>query len=254
MNPKLSVILICMNEESRIRRCLESVKWVDEIIVVDSGSKDKTLDIVGEYTDKVFVNTDWQGFGPQKKLAESKASNDWVLSLDSDEVVSEELRDEIIELMSHVEDETVYRLNRLTNFCYKFIKHSGWHPDRIVRLYNKQYYHFNDAYVHEAVQCKGAKRIDLKGKLYHFTFESLEDYMDKRNSYAKAWAESQFKKGRKAGVFKIISHSLFAFIRHYIIRLGVLDGYHGFLISVIQMQYTFNKYNFLKFKRENNEE
>ena len=250
MTKQLSVIIICKNEESRIRRCLESVQWADEIVVVDSGSTDKTLDIVGEFTDRVYINSDWPGFGPQKKLAESKASNDWVLSLDSDEVVSKELRDEIIALMDYVDNKTVYRLNRLTSFCYKFIKHSGWHPDRIVRLYNKTNYHFNDAYVHEAVECPGAKRVDLKGKLYHYTFESLEIYMAKRNLYAKSWAESQFKKGRKVGVFEIIAHSLFAFIRHYFIRLGVLDGYHGFLISVIQMQYTFNKYNYLKFKQK----
>jgi len=250
MIKKLSVIIICMNEETRIRRCLESVKWVDEIVVVDSGSTDKTLEIVAEYTNKIFTNTDWQGFGPQKKLAESKASNEWILSLDSDEMVSDELRDEIVQLMSNVNEKTVYRLNRLTNFCYKFIKHSGWYPDRIVRLYNKKHYHFNDAYVHEAVDCKGAKKVDLKKDLYHFTFESLEEYIDKRNRYAKSWADSQFKKGRKVGVLTIVSHSLFAFVRHYFIRLGVLDGYHGFLIATIQMQYTFNKYNFLKFKNK----
>jgi len=216
--------------------------------VVDSGSTDKTLDIVAEFTDKIFINAEWPGFGLQKRLAESKAENDWVLSLDADEVVSEELRDEIISLMDGVDEKAVYRVNRLTNFCHKFIRHSGWHPDRIVRLYNKKHYHFNDADVHESVECKGAKKIDLKGKLYHFTFESLEEYMDKRNGYARLWADSQFRKGKKVNVFSILLHSFFAFVRHYFIRLGMLDGYHGFLISVIQMQYTFNKYNYLKFK------
>jgi len=248
MKNKLSVIIICMNEEARIRRCLESVVWADEIVVVDSGSTDKTLDIVSEFTDKIFLNEDWPGFGLQKRFAESKATHNWVLSLDADEVVSEQLRDEIILLMDRVDDQVVYRVNRLTNFCYKFIKHSGWHPDRIVRLYNKKHYHFNDADVHESVDCKAAKKVNLKGKLYHYTFESLEDYMDKRNGYARSWAESQYKKGKKVNVLSIISHSLFAFVRHYFIRLGLLDGYHGFLISVIQMQYTFNKYNYLKFK------
>lgn len=248
MNNKISVTIICKNEESRIRKCLDSVSWVDEIVVVDSGSTDKTLDIVGEYTDKIVINKDWPGFGLQKKLAVNTASNDWILSLDSDEVVSDELRDEIQDLMTKLDDKTVYRLNRLTSFCHKFIRHSGWHPDRIVRLFNKRYYNFNDAPIHEAVDCKSAKRVDLKGKLFHFTFESLEDYMDKRNSYARSWAENQYKKGKKVRVISIVVHSLFAFIRHYFIRLGILDGYHGFLISVIQMQYTFNKYNFLKFK------
>jgi len=248
MKSKLSVTIICKNEESRIRRCLESVNWVDEIVVVDSGSTDKTLEIVAEYTDKIFSNVDWPGFGLQKKLAVEKASNNWILALDSDEVVSENLKTEIIDCLKNADEKTVYRVNRLTNFCDKFIYHSGWHPDKIVRLFNKKYYTYNEKHVHETVECKSATKIDLKGKLLHYTFESLEDYMDKRNGYAKAWADSQYAKGRKVGLFEIITHSLFAFIRHYIIRLGFLDGYHGFLISVIQVQYTFNKYNFLKFK------
>ena len=250
MKNDISVIIICKNEEQRIRRCLESVTWADEIVVVDSGSTDNTLDIVKEYTDRVFVNEDWPGFGPQKRLAEDKASHNWILAIDSDEVVSDELRDEILKVITTADEKTVFRINRLTNFCNKFIRHSGWHPDRIVRLYNKAHYHYNDAYVHESVDCKGARKTDLKGLLLHYTFQSLEEYMDKRNGYAKAWAEAQFKKGRKAGLVEMLLHTLFAFIRHYIIRLGVLDGYHGFLISVIQMQYTFNKYNFLKFKNK----
>jgi len=245
---KISVAIICKNEESRIRQCLESVRWADEIVVVDSGSTDKTLDVVAEYTDNIFVNSVWPGFGLQKKLAVDKTSNDWVLALDSDEVVSEELRDEIIEQMSVADEKTVFRVNRLTFFCNKFIYHSGWHPDKIVRLFNKKHYQYNEALVHEAVACKGASRIDLKGKLFHYTFDTLEVYMDKRNGYAKIWADSQYKKGRKTGALEIMVRTLFAFIRHYFIRLGFLDGYHGFLISIIQMQYTFNKYNFLKFK------
>jgi len=248
MKTKLSVAIICKNEESRIKRCLESVSWVDEIVVVDSGSTDKTLEIVSEFTDKIFINADWPGFGLQKRLAVDKATNNWVLALDSDEVVSEELKNEIVKCLQSADEKTVFRLNRLTYFCNKFIYHSGWHPDKIVRLFNKKHYQYNDASIHESVNCKEAKKIDLKGKLFHYTFESLEKYIDKRNSYAKAWAESQFKKGKKASVIKILFHTLFAFIRHYILRLGVLDGYHGFLISVIQMQYTFNKYNFLRFK------
>jgi len=252
MKLKISATIICKNEEGRIRRCLESIAWVDEIIVVDSGSTDKTLDVVAEYTDKIYVNSDWPGFGLQKRLAVEKASNEWVLALDSDEVVSDELRDEITQLQCDIDETTVYRVNRLTFFCGKFIYHSGWHPDKIVRLFNKKHYQYNDAFVHETVDCKGAKKIDFKGKLFHYTFDSLEEYIDKRNRYAKAWANSQHEKGRKASMFEMLVRTGFAFIRHYILRLGVLDGYHGFLISVIQMQYTFNKYNFLKFKNISN--
>lgn len=247
MNKKISAIIICKNEARIIKQCLESVKWADEIVLLDSGSTDNTLEIAAEFTDKIFTNTDWPGFGPQKRLAESYASNDWILAIDSDEIISDELRDEIIEMLESADDKEVFRFNRLTHFCGKFIRHSGWYPDKIVRLYNKKHYHYNDAYVHESVDCNDAKKTDLKGAFFHYTNDTLESYINKRNGYALAWAENQHKKGKRTNIFSIIAHSAFAFIRHYIIRLGFLDGYHGFLISVIQMQYTFNKYNFLKF-------
>jgi len=248
MRNKISAIIICKNEEKNIRRCLESIEWVDEIVVVDSGSSDSTLDIVSEFTNIFFVNTEWPGFGLQKRLAEEKASNNWILAIDSDEVVDDELREEILAVLEIGEEKTVYRINRLTNFCGKFINHSGWHPDRIVRIYNKKYYHYNDALVHESVDCAGAKKVNLKGFLLHYTFQTLELHMEKQNVYAKAWSEEQFKKGRKVKIYEMIYRSIFSFIRQYILRFGFLDGYQGFLISVIQMQYTFNKYSFLIFK------
>jgi (heptosyl)LPS beta-1,4-glucosyltransferase len=245
---KISAIIICKNEAINIRRCLESIQWADEIIVVDSGSTDSTLDIVAEYTDKVFINTEWPGYGLQKRLAESKAANDWLLAIDADEVVTEQLRGAIIEILGAAAEKTVYRVNRLTNFYNKFIKHSGWHPDRIVRVYNKKHYRYNEALVHESVSCEQACKVDLPGLLLHYTFQSLEEHMDKQNLYAKAWSEDQYRKGRKVRLYEMLFRSLFAFFRQYVIRLGVLDGYPGFLISVIQMQYTFNKYSLLKFK------
>ncbi|MDQ1362224.1 MAG: Two-domain glycosyltransferase [Pseudomonadota bacterium] len=248
MNKRISAVIICKNEEARIKSCLQSVKWADEIVVLDSGSNDRTLEIASEFTDKIYINIDWKGFGPQKRLAESYATSDWVLSIDSDEVVSEILRNEIIAAVNSADENSVFRLNRLTYFCGKFIRHSGWYPDRIVRLYNKKHYHYNDAFVHEAVYCDGARVVNLKGDLLHYQILSLEDYIDKRNKYARAWADNHYAKGKSTNIAEIVLRSLFAFFRHYIIRLGVLDGYHGFLISVIQMQYTFNKYNFLRFR------
>ena len=249
MNKQITVAIICKNEEQRIEKCLESVKWADEIVLVDSGSTDATLEIARRYTDRIFVHTEWKGFGPQRQVAESYASHDWILAIDSDEVVSDELRNEIISAITDANEQNVYRLNRLTRFCGKFIRHSGWHPDRIVRLYNKKYYHYNNAFVHEAVDCREAKKIDLHGELLHYQMDSLEDYIDKRNRYARDWAEAQYAKGRKTNVAEILARCFFAFFRHYIIRLGILDGYHGVLIATIQMQYTFNKYNFLKFRQ-----
>lgn len=248
MNNKISVVIICKDEAKRIRRCLESVCWADEIVIVDSGSADKTLDIAREFTENIFDHHDWQGFGCQRRIAEDKASNDWILAIDSDEVLSLELQQEIKSVIESADENEVFRLNRLTHFCGKFIRHSGWYPDRIVRLYNKKKYRYNDAFVHEAVACKGAKIIDLKGMFFHYTADSLKEYIDKRNRYADAWAKRQQDKGKRAYILQILARPIFAFFRHYIFRLGFLDGYHGFLIAVIQMQYTFNKYNFLFFK------
>lgn len=249
MNVKISVAIICKNEARRIRRCLESVAWADEIIVVDSGSTDNTLEIVSEFTDNIYEHHDWQGFGLQRRIAEDKASNDWILAIDSDEVISDELQAEISLVIGTADDNEVFRLNRLTHFCGKFIRHSGWHPDRIVRLYNKNIFRYNDAFIHESVACNGAKTKDLKAILFHYPTDSLEEYIDKRNRYARDWAKRQFEKGRRASILQIILRPPFAFFRHYVLRLGILDGYHGFLVSMIQMQYTFNKYNFLLFKK-----
>lgn len=250
MNTKISVAIICKNEAKRIRRCLESIKWADEIVIVDSGSTDDTLNIAREFTDKIFEYKNWQGFGNQRRIAEDKTNNDWILAIDSDEVLSQDLQKEINSVIEQADDSKVYRFNRLTHFCGKFIRHSGWFPDKIVRLYNKNKFRYNDAFVHESVACKGAEVMDLKGAFFHYTTDSLDEYIDKRNRYAQAWAKRQYDKGKRAYMLQILTRPLFAFFRHYILRLGVLDGYHGFLIAVIQMQYTFNKYNFLKFKSD----
>ena len=163
MNTKISVAIICKNEAARIRRCLDSVSWADEIVVVDSGSVDDTLDIAREFTDKIFEYHNWQGFGRQRQIAEDKATNDWILAIDCDEVLPADLKREILSCIDAVTDNEVFRFNRMTYFCGKFIKHSGWYPDRIVRLYNKNKFRYNDALVHESVNCKGSKIIDLKG-------------------------------------------------------------------------------------------
>ncbi len=252
MKQKVSAILICQDEENRIRKCLDSITWADEIVVVDSGSTDKTLEIAAEYTSRIIINSDWQGFGAQKKLAEDNATYDWIFSIDCDEVVNEELKSEILEVLDVADEKNVYQINRLTNFCGQFIKHSGWHPNWIVRLYNKKYYHFNNALVHEKVDSKNAKKVNLKsGYLLHYTFTTLEDYIEKRNGYAKTWAESKYINKRKnVSVTTVLVHAYFAFIKHYFFNLGFLDGYPGFLISMIQFQYTFNKYNYLMLKQK----
>lgn len=243
--PKLSVCIICKNEEKKIEACLASVAWADEIILLDSGSTDNTIDIATRHTKNIHVRDDWAGFGEQRRRAEDLASNSWIFALDSDEIVTDELRTEIQEQLLLAQPENVYVLNRLTNFCGKFIYHSGWYPDPIARIYNKNHYRYNTKLVHESLECDGAIKVNLTKNLLHYTFDDLNNYLIKRNKYAAEWAKERYKNGKRAHILKAISSSCFAFIRHYFLRRGFLDGHTGLLISVIQMQYTFNKYMLL---------
>lgn len=248
--PKLSVCIICKNEQAKIENCLQSVLWADEIILVDSGSTDKTIEIAKKYTDKIFIRDDWEGFGEQRRRAENYASNDWILAIDSDEVIPASLADEIKLKLNEIPDEAVLVLNRLSQFCGKFIYHSGWHPDPIVRVYNKKKYSYNQNLVHESVDCKGAQKVKLKEKLLHYTFDTIEQYQSKIDRYAIDWAEDRFRKGKKISKIRPYSSAIFAFIRHYLLRLGFLDGAAGWKISNIQMRYTFDKYHKLEQKNK----
>lgn len=248
---KISVCIICKNEESKIADCLTSVSWADEIVIVDSGSTDNTLEIAKKFTDKIFIEADWQGFGEQRRRAESYASNEWVFALDCDEVVSEDLKNEIISKMVDAKDNEVLCVNRLTNFCGKFIYHSGWYPDRIARIYNKNIFRYNTALVHEALDCKNARKKHLKGDLLHFQYDDIYQYINKRNKYAKLGADAKVRKGKKGSLLEATGSAVFAFIRHYFLRLGFLDGRLGFTIAIIQMQYTFNKYLFAYYHTNN---
>lgn len=243
--PKLSVCIICKNEEKKIEACLASVSWADEIILLDSGSTDNTIEIASRYTKNVHTNEDWQGFGIQRRRAEDLASNDWIFALDSDEIVTDELRSQIQTELLSAQPNNVYILNRLTNFCGKFIYHSGWYPDPIARIYNKNHFRYNSKLVHESLECVGATKIIINENLLHYTFDGLSDYLNKRNGYAAEWAKEKHGNGKTANTLKALGSSCFAFIRHYFLRRGFLDGRIGLLISIIQMQYTFNKYMLL---------
>jgi len=252
---KLSICIICKNEESKIATCLASVSWADEIIIVDSGSTDRTLEIAKEYTDKIYIETDWQGFGFQRRRAESYATNDWVFAIDCDEIVSENLKLDIIDKLSKAKNTDVFRINRFTNFCGQFIYHSGWYPDRIARVYNKNVIRYNNSLVHEALDFKKAskvQKINLKGDLLHYQYTDLYQYINKINSYAILSAKDKYKKGKKGGLTRATFSAIYAFIRHYFLRRGFLDGRLGFTIAMIQMQYTFNKYMYAYYLYKDN--
>jgi glycosyltransferase involved in cell wall biosynthesis len=235
----LSVIIITKNEALNIRECLESAKWADEIIVVDSGSTDATVDICREFTRHVYTH-DWPGFGIQKNRALNYAIQDWVLSLDADERVTPELRSEIENTML-AGTATGYEIPRLSSFCGRYMHHSGWHPDYVTRLFLRNKGQFSNDLVHERVIINGVVGR-LKHSLLHESFRDLDQLLAKMNHYSTAGAVMLGKKGRDATLTQAISHGLWAFIRSYFIRAGFLDGREGFMLAVSTAEGTYYRY------------
>lgn len=237
---RLSVILITMNEAANIRACLESVDWADEIVVVDAGSTDGTLEIAREFTSHVYLHPDWPGFGPQKNHALDYATGDWVLSLDADERVTPELRAEIAAVLASPHAEG-YRIPRLSSFCGRFMHHSGWRPDYVLRLFRRDKGRFSDALVHEAVQLQG--RIDnLKHDLLHYSYRDLDDVLLKLNGYSSAAAEMLERRGKRGGLARALFHGFWAFFRTYFLRAGFLDGREGFVLAVMNAENSYYRY------------
>ncbi|WP_341502691.1 glycosyltransferase family 2 protein [Gallaecimonas sp. GXIMD4217] len=240
---KLSAVIITKDVAEDLPACLDSIKgWVDEIVVLDSGSSDDTLAIAEAAGARVFQSADWPGFGPQRQRAQEYAQGDWLLWLDADEVVTPELKAGILAAVADDRRQTVYRANRLTDFFGRFIKHSGWYPDRIVRLYRRDEYQYDDALVHEKVSCGGAQVEDLPGHLLHYTTGDFTSYLQKSVRYANDWAEGKARRGKQAGLTSACLHGLGAFVRKYLLQRGFLDGKHGFLLAMFTAHYAFNKY------------
>ena len=235
----LSVIIITKNEALNIRECLESVKWAEEIIVVDSGSTDNTVAICREFTPHVFTH-DWPGFGIQKNRALAYATKDWVLSLDADERVTPELRAEIETTMREGKAQG-YELPRLSSFCGRFMHHSGWYPDYVTRLFLRNQGQFSNDLVHERVIIKGSVG-QLKNNLLHESFRDLDQLLAKMNHYSTAGAVMLGKKGREATLNQAILHGLWAFIRSYFLRAGFLEGQEGFMLAVSTAEGTYYRY------------
>jgi len=237
---KLSVVIITKNEEHNIRRCLESVKWADEIILVDSQSTDKTVDIAGEYGAKIF-SPEWKGYGFAKREGVNNASGEWVLSIDADEEVTPELAEEIKMILTADEIYDGYLINRHTNFMGKWINHCGWYPDYLLRLFRKGSGNFNDAVIHEKVEIKGKTR-ELKSKLLHYSYPTMEAYLERFNQYTTIGAEAALASGKKAGNFDIVFRPFISFIDHFLTHQGFQDGIEGFIISVMSSVAVMVKY------------
>jgi glycosyltransferase involved in cell wall biosynthesis len=237
---RLSVVIIAKNEEETLPRCLDSVCWADEIVVVDNRSTDRTSQIARE-RGAIVCSIDWPGFGPAKQAGVERASGEWILSIDADEVVSDALADEIKRVTTDSRDFDGFSIPRRTNFLGRWIYHGGWYPDRVLRLFRKARGRFDDAVVHEKVLLEGAQGL-LYGELLHYSFPSLEHYFIKFNRYTTLGAEEAQRLGRSASWFDIVIRPPVSFLGQYIVHLGFLDGIEGFLVAALSAMAVMVKY------------
>lgn len=237
----LTVVIITLNEADNIRECLESVRWADEIIVLDSGSTDATVKICREYTDKIHVNADWQGFGTQKNRALSHATGDWVLSLDADERVTGSLRAEIQAALREPGRVNAFEIPRLSVFCGREIRHGDWWPDYVARLFRRSAARFSDDIVHERLLFEGQSGR-LENPLSHLAYHSLGQLLEKLNRYTSAGARAMHQKGRRGGLGRGLAHGLWSFLRAYLLRRGFLDGREGFILALAGAQSSYYRY------------
>lgn len=242
--PTLAVALIVKNEAQHLQACLDTVAgWVDEIVILDSGSSDDTETIARRYTDKFYLNPEWPGFGPQRRLAQSYVESDYLLWLDADERVTPELKNSILAAVAANKPNTLYRFARLSWVFGRYIRHCGWYPDRVLRLYPTRLTRYNDALVHEKVEVSDEMQVEnLQGDAIHYTYNDIHHYLVKSAGYAKAWAEQREKRGKKSSISQGLLHALSCFLKMYLFKAGFLDGKQGFLLSVLSAHSTFVKY------------
>lgn len=241
--PTLSAVLIVKNEENSLVQCLDTLSWVDELVIVDADSSDNTVEIAKKYTDKVFSEADWQGYGLQRQRAQSYASCDWIVMIDADELVTPELKSSILKVVQENNQNKVYALPRLSWVFGRFIRHSGWYPDYVIRLYPRHKARYGDEKVHEKLHFGyDMQVVKLKGDLLHYTYRDLEHYLVKSASYAAAWAEQRQAKGKSSSLLQGFWHGIACFLRMYVFRLGFLDGRQGLLLAILSAHSTFVKY------------
>ena len=247
----ITAIVITYNEEQNIKDCLESLKWADEIIIVDSNSKDRTVEIAGMYTQNIFLTKELS-FSLKRNLAFEKTKSDWIIWLDADERVTEELKKEILDIINNpVSSLDAYLMNRKSFFINKFIKHCGWYPDHTIRLIKRSIgARFDDSRVHEKLTYHG-KTGKLKSDLIHYTARDFEHYINKLNLYTTSSYIDLHEKGKKASLLDIIFRPVFTFIKMYFFKLGILDGYTGLVLCTLSGIHVFAKYSKLYFFKSN---
>lgn len=247
---KISACIISFNEEKKIEDCLKSlVDIVDEIIIVDSLSTDDTLEIAKKYTDKIF-HQKFLGHIEQKNLAVEKASNDWILSLDCDERLSDELQQSIQKIKDHLDDADVYRMSRKTFYIYRWLNHC-WYPDLKTRLFNKNSSRWGGTNPHDHVVTQGKNIVRLQGDIYHYSFDSISDHLKTIDSFTEIGADELVRKNKPVTIFSPLTHASWTFLKLYIFKRGFLDGFAGLLVSVLSYMHVFVKYSkaYIKYRQ-----
>jgi glycosyltransferase involved in cell wall biosynthesis len=239
---KLSVVIISFNEEKNIGRCIDSVKEIaDEIIVLDSHSTDLTA-AISESKGAVVIKETFKGYIQQKNRAVELASHGFVLSLDSDEALDPVLTDSIIRAKQHFQN-PAYQMNRLSNYCGKFIRHGSWYPDAKVRLFDRRFARWGGTNPHDKILLDEGVRIGrLKGNILHYSYNTISEHVAQNNKFSSLAAESLFAKGKRTNLFKVFINPLWAFVQSYVIRAGFLDGLFGLVIAIQIAHLTFLKH------------
>lgn len=232
--------MITKNEAHNIEACLRSVHFADQMVVLDSGSTDNTAQLAESLGAEVSINSDWQGFGAQKNRALALANAQWVLSIDADERLSAELQSEIQNVLENPLADA-YCFPRLSSYCGQYIRHSGWYPDHVTRLFRREAARFSDDIIHEKLVVNGQVR-QLRNQLLHESFRNLESVLDKIDRYSTAGAQSLLVKGRTSSFPKALGHGLWAFIRTYFLQMGFLDGWMGLALAISNAEGTYYRY------------
>jgi glycosyltransferase involved in cell wall biosynthesis len=239
LSPRLSAVVLTRNEERVLDRCLHSLDFCDEIVVIDSGSTDRTLEIAQRHNAKVRVYSDWPGFGEQRNRGLRDASGEWCLMIDADEWVSAELAAEISLAIGN-ESVSAYRIPRLSSYCGRFMRHGGWWPDFVTRLIRRKCASYEGS-IHERCLVNGATK-NLRHHLIHESFRNLEQVIEKMNMYSSLGAENLHARGQRPGLTSAVSHGLWTFLRTWLLRGGFLDGRHGFMLAISNAEGAYYKY------------
>ena len=240
MKPSLSVIIITKNSAETIEKCLSSVTWADEIIVLDSGSTDETVSICRKYTTHV-IETDWPGFGPQKNRALEKATGDWIFSIDSDEWISDASRDEITQVIQH-STKNIFIIPRRNQYCGKWIRFGDVGRDTVVRLFKRGTARFSDDIVHEKLITNQEPLGKLKSPLLHNSYLSIDALMQRMDRYTTLSAQSRFSRGKKTSLKRAIFAGFWAFLRSYFFRWGCCDGKMGFIVAISSAEASYYRH------------